>query len=259
MVVGMELFKKHFRGYEEYFVVIGGAACDEWFTHEGLSFRVTKDVDMVVLLEANNTRFIERFWEFINAGQYSNRQRSTGDRVYYRFTEPNIAEYPLMLELFVRNVLGLELEVGQHIVPIPVDEDISSLSGILLDDAYYKIVLAGKSVVDDLSVVRPDTLILLKAKAWLDLNERRNNGETIKGDDIKKHRNDVFRLAHILTVGESISIPKCILDDLLNFLDKFPADDKVWDAITTSVKSTISPPMTPLNLLYLLHNYYQSE
>ena len=62
----------------------------------------------------------------------------------------------------------------------------------------------------DLPVVSPDALILLKSKAWLDLNERRNNGETIKGDDIKKHRNDVFRLAHILAVGESVAIPKCI-------------------------------------------------
>jgi hypothetical protein len=52
MVVGMELFKAHFKGYEEHFVVIGGAACDEWFTHEGLPFRATKDVDMVVLVEA---------------------------------------------------------------------------------------------------------------------------------------------------------------------------------------------------------------
>jgi len=259
MVVGMDLFKEHFKGYEKHFVVIGGAACDEWFTHEGLPFRATKDVDMVVLIEASNMRFVEHFWKFINAGQYSNRQHSTGDEVYYRFSDPKEMKYPVMLELFAKNILNLELKDGQHIVPIPVDEDISSLSGILLDEAYYKVVLAGRSIVADLPVVKPDALILLKAKAWLDLNERRNNGETIKGDDIKKHRNDVFRLAHILAVGESISIPKCVLDDLLMFLNEFPADKNVWDAIIASVKNTISQPMTPLGLLDLLRNYYKSE
>lgn len=257
MVAGMDLFKKHFKGYEEYFVVIGGAACDEWFTHEGLPFRATKDVDMVVLLEASHIRFVEHFWEFIKAGQYSNRQRSTGNKVYYRFTDPEKAGYPVMLELFARNVLDLELNENRHIVPIPVDEDISSLSGILLDDAYYKIVLAGKSAVGDLPVVRPDTLILLKAKAWLDLNERRNNGEAIKGDDIKKHRNDVFRLAHILAVGESVSIPESVLVDLRHFLDEFPINGNDWDAIISSVKNTVSQPMTPLELLGLLHDYYK--
>lgn len=259
MVVGIDLFKAHFKGYEEHFVVIGGAACDEWFTHEGLPFRATKDVDMVVLVEASHIRFVEHFWTFINAGQYSNRQCSTGDKVYYRFTEPKNAGYPAMLELFARNILDLELEEGQQIVPIPVDEDISGLSGILLDDAYYEIVLAGRSVVGGLSVVRPDVLILLKAKAWLDLNQRRNNGESIKGDDIKKHRNDVFRLAHILAVGESVVIPKCILGDLLKFLDEFPADGKDWDAIISSVRNTVSQPMTHADILDLLRNYYQGE
>ena len=164
MVVGMDLFKKHFTGYEECFIVIGGAACDEWFAHENLPFRVTKDIDMVVLLEAKHIRFVKRFWEFINAGQYSNMQRSTSEKVYYRFTDPKNVEYPVMLELFARKPLDLELKDGQHIVPIPVDEDISSLSGILLDDTYYGVVLAGKSVVGNLPVVKSDTLILMSAE-----------------------------------------------------------------------------------------------
>jgi hypothetical protein len=31
MVTGMETFKQHFAGFEEAFVLIGGAACDAWF------------------------------------------------------------------------------------------------------------------------------------------------------------------------------------------------------------------------------------
>ena len=36
MVTGMETFKRHFAGFEDSFVVIGGAACDEWFTRAGV-------------------------------------------------------------------------------------------------------------------------------------------------------------------------------------------------------------------------------
>ncbi len=259
MVVGMDLFKAHFKGYEECFVVIGGAACDEWFSHEGLPFRATKDIDMVVLLEASHIRFVERFWEFIKAGQYSNKQRSTGDKVYYRFTAPQKDGYPEMLELFSRNSLDFELEEGQHIVPIPVDDDISSLSGILLDEDYYSLVLSGRDIVENLPLVRPDILIPLKAKAWLDLNERRSKGESVKGDDIKKHRNDVFRLAHILPVGETVSVPESVLVDLRHFLDEFPTENKNWMAIIASIKSNVPQPITPSNLLNLLYNYYQSE
>ena len=32
MVRGLDLFRQRFREYEGSFVLIGGAACDEWFT-----------------------------------------------------------------------------------------------------------------------------------------------------------------------------------------------------------------------------------
>ena len=47
MVTGMETFKHHFIGFEDSFLLIGGAACDAWFTSCGGRFRATKDIDMV--------------------------------------------------------------------------------------------------------------------------------------------------------------------------------------------------------------------
>ena len=66
-------------------------------------------------------------------------------------------------------------------------------------------------------------------------------------------------IPQILAVGESLSILKCILDDMHKFLSEFPADAKGWDAMIASVKSTISSPMNPAELLKILHNYYKSE
>ena len=51
MVKGLSRFRKHFLEYEQEFVLIGGAACDEWFGARNLQFRATKDLDVVLLIE----------------------------------------------------------------------------------------------------------------------------------------------------------------------------------------------------------------
>ena len=75
MVRGLQLFKDHFRDFQECFVVIGGTACDRLFAERSIPFRVTKDVDMVLVIETLDDAFVRRFWEFITAGNYRKRQR----------------------------------------------------------------------------------------------------------------------------------------------------------------------------------------
>ena len=57
MVKGIESFRKKFMDYRDCYTVIGGAACDILMSEEDLSFRATKDIDMIILLE-------DRFQEF---------------------------------------------------------------------------------------------------------------------------------------------------------------------------------------------------
>ncbi len=52
MVVGLERFRDHFRGLETSCALIGGAACDAWMARSGLPFRATKDLDIVLVIEA---------------------------------------------------------------------------------------------------------------------------------------------------------------------------------------------------------------
>ena len=78
------------------------------------------------------------------------------------------------------------------ITPLPRDEDISSLSAILLDDDYYEFLKQGKMSVDGVTVLDAAYLIPFKAKAWTDLTDRRAAGEHIDSKKIKKHKNDVF-------------------------------------------------------------------
>lgn len=76
-----------------------------------------------------------------------------------------------MIELFCRN--NFELREMEGITPIHIDDTVSSLSAILLDYYYYKVLLDGKVIADGLSVLRPEYLILFKAKAYLDLKQKR--------------------------------------------------------------------------------------
>lgn len=57
MVKGLDRFRQHFRSSEDAFVIIGGAACDAWLSTRGAQFRLTRDLDIVLIVEAVNDAF----------------------------------------------------------------------------------------------------------------------------------------------------------------------------------------------------------
>ena len=194
MVKGLEIFREHFRNFADRYVLIGGAACDIAMTAAGLAFRATKDLDIVLYVEALDAAFVQAFWEFVRAGGYEIQEKSTGEKRFYRFQKPRNPDYPFMLELFSRQPDVLQVPQGSHLTPLPLEEDISSLSAILLDNDYYDFIRTGRQEIDGLPMVGASRLIALKARAWLDLTERAERGEQIDSKTIKKHKNDVFRL-----------------------------------------------------------------
>ncbi len=243
MVKGLELFREHFREYTDRYVLIGGAACDLAMGEAGLDFRATKDLDIVLCVEALDKTFVEAFWKFIHDGKYQLQELSTGKKQYYRFQKPKTEGYPFMLELFSRIPDALSLAADSHLTPIPTDEDVSSLSAILLDDDYYRFLHSGKKELDGLSFVGPEHLVPLKAKAWLDLSERRNQGETIDSKVIKKHKNDVFRLYQIMSPDFDGEVPDSIKDDLREFFSRMEMEEIDFKSLglgTTDRKSILA-------------------
>lgn len=224
MVRGLARFREHFAGFEDHYVLIGGAACDLAMTEAGLDFRATKDLDIVLCVEVLDAAFVGAFWEFINHGGYRNRQKSTGKRLFYRFHDPEDDSYPWMLELFSRTPDSLVLEDASHLTPIPADGEISSLSAILMDEGYYGFIHQSKREIEGLMAVTPECLIPLKARAWLDLKARKAAGEEIDAKNIKKHKNDVFRLFQLLASETRIELSASIASDLNTFLDALEAD-----------------------------------
>ena len=223
MITRLDLFKEHFRAYSEQFVLIGGAACEQVMDTAGLGFRVTKDLDIVLLLEALNAEFVRVFWDFVRAGKYQIQQHSSGRRQFYRFQKPGTSGYPFMLELFAREPDVMHLAEGSTLTPLPMEEEISSLSAILLDSEYYEFIRAGHRIVNGLPLIGPETIIPLKARAWLDLTARKASGQLIDSTSIKKHKNDVLRLYQIVSpIAERL--PGVIEQDLRAFLKGMEAE-----------------------------------
>ena len=225
---GLEKFKDYFKGYEDQYVLIGGAACDILFEEREATFRKTRDLDMVIIIEMLTSEFGKRFWDFVNSGKYRNKVTNKGKPQFYRFDKPEIDGYPRMIELFCRE--DFKLNETKGITPIHIDDSISSLSAILLDNDYYELLLDGRTVIDGMSVLRPEYLILFKAKAYLDLLNRKNNGEKVDSNDISKHKKDILRIVAQLELEEVKTIPAMVqrdIEDFISILEKEPFDSNL--------------------------------
>lgn len=225
MVVGLDVFRAHFRDYSNRYLLIDGAACDLLLSAAGVGFRATKDLDIVLCLEALDAAFVSAFWDFVRAGGYQIQEKSTGEKQFYRFQRPRDAAYPVMLELFSRMPDALQIAPGSHLTPIPMDEDISSLSAILMNDDYYVFIRAGRTEQDGVPLVGAEHLIPLKARAWLDLNRRKEGGEAVDSRSIKKHKNDICRLYQIIDPDVGAAAPETVKRDLRTFIASMSSEE----------------------------------
>ena len=168
--------------------------------------------------------FAKEFWEFIKKGGYKARQWSDGKPEFYRFIEPTDPNYPMMIELFAGRDSKQMMDQG-HLIPLHVDDDISSLSAILLNESYYGFLLDGITEVDGVSVLDAEHLVPLKMKAWLDLTERKTQGKHVNERDLRKHRQDVFRLYDLISDDEKIKAPEEVYMDIKLFTDMIRGQD----------------------------------
>ena len=74
-----------------------------------------------------------------------------------------------MLELFARTDVDL-CDAESGLAPIHIDDEVSSLSAILLDEEYYRLLIDNRTSATASQSCRLK-LIPFKAKAWLDLQQ----------------------------------------------------------------------------------------
>lgn len=104
-------------------------------------------------------------------------------------------------------------------MPLPADDEASSLSAILLDDYYYAYMKSGRKTVGGVTVLDEVHLVPFKAKAFLDLSKRKANGERVDSSDVKKHKKDVFRLVQLFTPNTLSELSESIRADMAEFCE----------------------------------------
>ena len=218
MVIGLDIFKKYFEEFPDNYVVIGGTACDIILEEAGFTARATKDIDIILVVEALKPDFVKQFWQFIKDGKYELKE-IVEERNCYRFSKPENDEYPFQIELFSKKPDMITLDVDIHLTPIPVDEGLSSLSAILMNEDYYKYVIDNSILENGIHRAKTEALICLKAKAYLEITARIAEGSTEDSKQLRKHKNDVFRLAAMLTANDIFELTKNIRSDLKEFTE----------------------------------------
>ena len=244
MVRGLDVFARFFADDASRYVLIGGVATHLVLGDAGLTARATKDLDIVLCVEALDAEFGARLWDFIRLGGYEIRQAGEAGRCFYRFAKPSDASFPVMLEFFAREPGHLPLEEGAHLTPVPFEQAVQSLSAILLDGNYYSFLHAHAVRLAGVNVVTEKALIPLKARAWLDLSARKAaDVNAVDSKHIAKHRNDVLRLVQLLADGEHIQVPESITADVALFTNA------VQGQVTTELLGQLDIAEAPATVL----------
>ena len=126
-----------------------------------------------------------------------------------------------------------------------------------MDAAYYRLILDCRTLSGDLPIVTAAALIPLKARAWLDLTHRREEGKPVDDDDIRKHRRDVFRLAAALPAGAGPAIAASVRADMRRFVSAFALGSPVWPDLLKSLRADLGAAVPRAqDLLAALDTYF---
>lgn len=249
MIQGLTIFRDFFAGFEDRYTLIGGVACYLTMAEAELDFRATKDLDIIFSAESLDAEFSRKFWAFVKAGGYEHQEKSTGKKQFYRFSEPANTTYPHMLELFSRRPDTVFLEGAATLTPIPVDGDVSSLSAILLDETYYRCIQDGKILLDGVSILSVEYIIPFKMRAFCDLSKRKSQGFPVDTKNIKKHKNDVIKIAQLLSPAQTVEVSEEIKLDMKEFIEAIQDEP-------TDMKSLGMHGITLLDILNLFKQVY---
>jgi len=119
MVKGLEVFREHFRNFA---IAMCSSAAPMRYCHDRRRppFRATKDLDIVLFVEALDSAFVRAFWSLC-AGGYEVQEKSTGEKQFYRFQKPRTRTILSCWNCshVSRCIAGCR---GSHLTPLPVEE-----------------------------------------------------------------------------------------------------------------------------------------
>lgn len=220
-VKGLEKFKAYFSDFKENYVIIGGTACSVILRDSDMKPRTTKDIDMILVVEQMTPEFGRQFWQFIRDGKYKAGERNRGGEKesvpeLFRFYRPQNEGFPFQIELLSKQPEILSVPSDFHLAPIPMGEDISSLSAILMDEEFYHFALEHSTIEEELHVADAVGLMCLKMKAYLNLSRQ---DPPAHSSDIRKHMFDVFKLMASGNIMGSVVLSENMKRDVAAFVE----------------------------------------
>ncbi len=246
---GLDKFKKAFEAFPDNYVIIGGTACSITMKNTEVQPRTTHDIDMIIIVERMTSEYGKRFWQFVHEANYKPEKRyvnkdESPKYELYRFINGKPG-YPEMIELLSRhpNILGKPR--GSRIEPIPISNDISSLSAIILDDDYYNFTIKHSKLTDGIRHADSAALIALKARAYLNLMQDKANDKHVNTKDIKKHRSDIFKNVVVLP-DEQIEAPSSIVKCIKEFVSSIRNN---WEELSTPIAKSLNRDESYINAL----------
>ena len=247
MVRGIEHFKESLRGFEDEYVLIGGAACSMWYSEHVPEFRATNDLDVVLILEHLSARFVVSLKEYLTACGYQQWERhdlhqdGISGKVMYRFVKPANPMAPAQIELLSRKGNVPTLDVHCSVAPVVGSEGYTGLSCIVLDDDYYHFLMKEIRKHASLPLLSVPALIVLKIKAHLNLLENYDSDAEHGSDagmvNVRKHRNDVFFMLMSLDDVTPRVLPHPLRRDVEYFVHLYAETSPEWDGILSHLKS----------------------
>lgn len=257
---GLDKFREAFADFSDNYVIIGGSACEMVMSGTVVRPRATHDIDMIVVTETMTPAFSEQLWNFIREAGYRPEKKKTEEGEppkyqLYRFLDGKEG-YPEMIELLSRHPDVLGEPRGLVTEPLPISDDISSLSAIIMDDDFYHFTIAHSTLTAGVRHASPLALIALKAKAYLNLLADKTNGKHVNSYDIKKHRSDVLKNA-VLIEALPVSAPQTIVECVRDFVGAVRKEsDRLIPALANAIDSEQEIVM---QLLKQLENLFVSE
>jgi len=243
MIRGLGHFREHFKSFSDNFILIGGVASYLLLDQAGAPrVRPTKDLDIVLVINPSDA-FLNTLMDYIRLGGYEIQKGKRNQAAFYRFQKPKEDRFPVMIELFSAVKSDFELFEDQHIIPITDSQGAGSLSAILLDEEYFKLIKEHTLEKDGISILHELALIPFKAKAYLEIKQR---GEDSR--NWKKHRGDIINLAvTFLTEETSEPLTGKVREHFLEFMEHIK-QEVTSDIIIGACKQNI-PKETIVHLL----------
>ena len=96
--------------------------------------------------------------------------------------------------------------------------------------------------------IKPEWIIPFKVKAWLDLQNKKEQNIPIDSKNIRKHRNDVLRIASELALSP-VKLPNKVKEDMKIFIEQFSVTD-------TELKNLKLSNIHSSEIIQLLKNIY---